>query len=454
MADRPLTVGRLTRRISDQLADFGPLLVQGELSQVKVSAAGHCYMTLKDPDAVLSVVMWRGVLAGQGRVPEEGTKVVVRGSLSVYGPRGQYQLQATRITAQGAGDLAARFEALKQALQREGLFDDERKQALPLLPAGLGIATAAGSAALADLLHGVAERFPSMPVYHAPCRVQGDGAAATIVAALHRLDRHPGVGVIVVGRGGGSLEDLWPFNEEAVVRAIVACRTPVVSAVGHESDTSLADLAADRRTKTPTAAIEACLPEEAALWEDLSESAGILHEAIARRLADERRRLAALATHRALSGPAFQLKLRRQRLDALATSLVERAGARVAAARSRLEDGTRHLRILDPRIRVQGLRQRLGHDARALRRAGDNRLRRVEDRFARLTATLDAYSPLGVIARGYSVVRTAEGQVVRKLAQAPRGTAIRARLEDGWLDAEVTGGEQRRLREASDLYKG
>jgi len=206
--ERPLSVSALTRRITLTLEDFGPLLVQGELSQVKVAPSGHLYATLKDQEAVISLVMWRSAVVRQSALPKEGEQVVVRGSLSVYGPRGQYQLTATRISPVGIGDLAARFAALKVKLEAEGLFAEERKRPLPLLPRAVGLATASGSAALADLLHSLRTRFPAMPIVVAPCIVQGAQAVPTIVAALRRLDAHPEVDVIIVGRSGSSIEDL------------------------------------------------------------------------------------------------------------------------------------------------------------------------------------------------------------------------------------------------------
>ena len=199
---RPLSVGALSQRIAGALGDLGMVLVQGELSQAKVHTSGHFYATLKDSEAIISVVMWRSTVVRNGPLPKEGSLVTVRGSVSVYAPRGQYQLTATRIAPLGVGDLAARFEALKARLLAEGLFAAERKRALPFLPRAVGLATASGSAALADLLHSIRARFPTMPVVHAPCVVQGPDAPAQIVAALARLAAHPQVDVIFCRRRG------------------------------------------------------------------------------------------------------------------------------------------------------------------------------------------------------------------------------------------------------------
>ncbi|MFM2055516.1 MAG: hypothetical protein RL456_3553, partial [Pseudomonadota bacterium] len=352
-------------------------------------------------------VMWRSTVARMGRIPAEGARVTVRGSIDVYPPRGGYQIIATRIAEAGQGDLAARLEALKARLAAEGLFDEGRKRRLPLLPRAVGLATASGSAALADMLHSIRARFPEMPVVVSPCLVQGRGAAASIAAALARLAAHRDVSVIVCGRGGGSLEDLWAFNEEAVVRAIAACPVPVVSAVGHETDWTLADLVADLRAKTPTAAGETVVPVRADLEAALAEGRQRLDQAIDGLLADTRARLAALAAHRALAGPAFQVQIRQQRLDEL-----------------------------------------LGR----LHAAGDRRMADAQARLGTAAARLDALSPLKVIGRGFSVIRTEQKKLVRRLADAPPGTQLEARVEDGWIYAEAVGVRPQRLGEPEDLY--
>lgn len=393
MEDRPLTVAMLTRRIAASLDGLNPVLVQGELSQAKVFSSGHWYATLKDSEAVVGLVMWRSTVVRHGPLPKEGERVVVKGRLEVYGQRGQYQIIATRIASAGQGDLAARFAALKERLAAEGLFAEERKRPLPLLPRAVGIATAAGSAALADIISSLRRRFPAMPIIHAPCLVQGEAAAASIVAALERLQRHPEVEVIICGRGGGSLEDLWAFNEESVVRAIAACARPVISAVGHETDVTLADFAADLRAKTPTEAGEVAVPVAEELRLMLAEGRRRLTAGIGQRIDASRQRLAGLLRHRALQTPQHQVELRRQRLD-------ERRAALDAVC--------------------------------------DRRLAECRSRLGAAAASLDALSPLAVLGRGFSVLRSG-GRVLRRCAEAPPGTAIEARLCDGWLDAKVAG---------------
>jgi exodeoxyribonuclease VII large subunit len=452
--DRALSVSALTRRISDAVAELGPVVVTGELTQARTVASGHFYATLKDPadGAVVSVVMWRSQVARMGRLPPEGSKVEVRGVIEVYPPRGGYQLIATRISLAGAGDLLAKLTALKERLAAEGLFDEERKRALPLLPRAVGLATASGSAALADLLDSIRRRFPGMHIVHAPCLVQGPGAAASIVAALDRLDRHPLVEVVICGRGGGSLEDLWAFNEEAVVRRLATMARPTISAVGHETDWTLADLAADVRAKTPTEAGELVVPVSAELHERFTDALERLDGAIDDLLDQARERLAGLVTHRALAQPGFQVAMRRQRLDELTERLETGVTRRGTLDRTRLEALAARLRGLAPATQLAARRERSGALAVALVKAGDDRLRRAEDRLARAAARLDALSPLAVIARGYSVVRGPGGVVARTLAEVPPGTLIEARLTDGWVAARVEGSRRQRLNEPSEEY--
>ncbi len=435
--DRPYTVSLLSKAIADRLADLGAVTVQGELSQVKVHTSGHLYATLKDGEAIISLVMWRSTVVRQGAMPKEGASVVVRGSISVYAPRGQYQLVATRIQPVGEGDLAARLEQLKAKLAAEGLFAEERKRPLPFLPRAVGLATAAGSAALADMLHSLRARFPRMHIVHAHCAVQGVDAPVQIVRAIARLAAHPQVDVIVAGRGGGSLEDLWAFNDERVVRAIATCPTPIVSAVGHETDTTLADHAADLRAKTPTAAAELVVPVEADLRAALTELREQLDAAADRLLTDARTRLAALDRHRALAGPDYQVLLRRQRLDELSLSLGAAAGDRLMDARRRHELIAQRLRAAMPVRRIDALAQALPEARRRLTRALDQRLRHGGERIAGLAARLDALSPLAVLARGYAIVRDARGAVVRRAAEVARGDTIDVKLGEGTLRARV-----------------
>jgi exodeoxyribonuclease VII large subunit len=287
----------------------------------------------------------------------------------------------------------------------------------------------------------------------APCIVQGAQAVPTIVAALRRLDAHPEVDVIIVGRGGGSIEDLWAFNEEAVVRAIAACETPVVSAVGHETDTTLADFVADVRAKTPTAAGELVVPVQAELVNAISEYRVHLDRAMDTLLSDTRERLHALAHHRALATPAHQVALRRQRLDELRQRLDEGVGGLLTERVGDLRLLRTRLDHASPTRRIDAAREALTQNSRHLAAALKHRLGQAQERFIGLAARLDALSPLAVIARGYSVVRDAHGRLVRRSDQVADGEVIEARMPDGWLRATVTGRRAQRLGEPEEPYR-
>ncbi len=440
--EKLLSVSSLNYRIRSAMEDFGTLLVQGELSGLKIAASGHLYATLKDRDEVISVVMWRSSVSRQKRLPKEGELVQARGSLSLYGPRGTYQLVCSRMTAVGEGDLAARFEALKEKLAADGLFEEERKKALPWLPAAVGIATASGSAALADIEDSLRHRFPSMSIIHEPCRVQGTEAVGEIVAAIQFLDEHPAVEVIICGRGGGSLEDLWAFNEEPVVRALAACETPIISAVGHEIDTTLADYAADMRAKTPTEAAHMAVPVLQDIHESLDEWENALHGGIEDLLDKTRQRLEALATHRALLTPVHQINMRQQKLADLEELMTVAMETTLTDLRHKAQGYTRSLRVSSPHKQIAHLREQFQHVSTELERASQKALTAKQDQCSGYAARLHDLSPLHTIARGYSSVVNAAGTQVLHLDDAPLGESIKARVTDGWLSATVTEHER------------
>lgn len=383
----PIPVSELTRTISDLLSGFGELSVLGEVTQFTNHRSGHWYFTLTEGGASLSAVMFRGNNARQRFQPQPGDRVVVRGRLDVYGPQGKYNLVAQAIERVGEGSERERFEALKRKLQDEGLFDPTRKRRLPPLPRAIGVATSPTGAALQDILKVLARRFPTMPVYIAPCRVQGAEAPAEIAAALRLLAAHGGCDVIIVGRGGGSAEDLAAFNDEAVVRAIAACPTPVVSAVGHEVDVSLADLAADLRAATPSHAAELVVPERDAL---------------------------------------------RGFVDTLEARLEQGVRRAVERRRERL----RRVSLRDPRRRIAEARLRNDELSDALHRAARRDLQRRGQRLAVAAGRLDALSPLAVLSRGYAVAMR-DGRAIRAADELSRGERLQLRLHQGVADVEV-----------------
>jgi exodeoxyribonuclease VII large subunit len=339
------TVSQITAAIGEALeAEFSDTTVEGEVSGFKAHGSGHWYFSLKDGQAVLNCAMFRNDNAKVRRAPRDGDKLACRGGIDVYAPRGSYSLIVRKLEATGEGDLLRKLAELRERLRAEGLFDSKRKRPLPTYPRAIGVATSPTGAAFADILRVVRGRFPGLTIYLAPCRVQGEGAAAEIVAALRLLQAHGRSDVIIVGRGGGSAEDLWCFNEEAVVRAVAASAIPTVSAVGHEVDTALTDFAADVRAATPSHAAELVTPEGAALEAWLFEHQARLRAAAAQRVRRGRERLAAVR----LQHPRQRVERGRMRCDELAERLAAAVERYASRRRDRLTAAARHLDALSP----------------------------------------------------------------------------------------------------------
>jgi len=391
MEDHVYTVSEIQSEIRDLLESGYPRIwIEAEISGHRRYPSGHHYLTLKDEHAQLSAVIWRSVADRLAIAPEDGLAVRARGTLTVYPPRGNYQIVLDRLEPVGAGALQARFEKLRRQLEAEGLFDPARKRALPAFPRRAAVVTSEAGAAVRDIIRVAGRRWPLLELVIVPVRVQGEGAKDEIAAALARADRL-GCDLIVVGRGGGSLEDLWAFNEEVVARAIFAARTPVVSAVGHEVDVTIADLVADVRAATPSAAAELITPDraEVAAWLD-----------------QRRSRMA-----RAFGGRVRELRLRLDRL----------AGARCFRRPDAIvRDGERRLDELSAR----------------LARAGRATVKEFQSRLAALGGRMEALSPLRVLARGYSVTFV-DGRVVRAAADVRRGDRIRTLLSEGEIESIV-----------------
>jgi exodeoxyribonuclease VII large subunit len=390
-----LTVGQLTALIQGTLeTQFQGVWVGGEVSEVRRPHSGHIYFTLKDSEAQISGVLWRSTAVRLRFRLEEGQQVVCHGDLDVYPPRGSYQLVVRQVEPQGQGALQLAFKQLQQRLAAEGLFDPRHKKPLPAFPRRVGFVTSPSGAAIHDFLQVAARRFAGVEIFVIPARVQGECAADEVVRGIELANRmRPPLDVLVVGRGGGSLEDLWCFNEEAVVRAIFASRVPVVSAVGHEIDVTLSDLVADVRALTPSEAAERVIPSA---------------EELTARLAQLQRRMSST-----LRGRVTSLKGR-----------VEQLG------RSRVLRNPRTL-IFDLSHRLDELEQQA---ARAIRR----RVALAGDRLKATAGCLESLSPLGVLARGYSVTaRVASGEIVRDAGEIEPGETIRTRLAAGELISRV-----------------
>ena len=378
------------------LLDNDPLLrnlaVRGELSNYKIYPSGHHYFTLKDPEGALRCVMFKGSALRLRFRPENGMKVVVTGRVSVFPRDGAYQLYAEEMIPEGAGDLAVAFEQLKARLYAEGLFDPARKKPLPEYPERIAIVTSPAGAAVHDMIRILRRRYPLAKVILLPVRVQGAEAPAEIAGAIRYADRWQIGDVIITGRGGGSLEDLWAFNDERVARAISACKIPVISAVGHEPDVTISDFVADVRASTPSHAAETAVPDQMELRRFLLSSQQRLTKSQEKRLAAERQRLTDFAAKRCLTEPmAF---------------------------------------IQDKRMELVHRQQRLGD-------LSQGQLIRKRQRFAAISAALDAMSPLKVLGRGYAVARDAEGRILKTYRDVSVGDTVTVTLGEGGFTSRV-----------------
>ena len=416
----PWSVSELSQRLKRMVeGEFGHVRLRGEISGFKRAASGHVYLALKDADAVIDAVMWRGSAAALPFSPQDGIEVVATGKLTTYPGRSKYQIVIERMELAGEGALMALFERLKAGLAAEGLFDAARKQPLPYMPRTIGVVTSPTGAVIRDILHRLEDRFPSHVLVW-PVKVQGDGAAAEVAAAIRGFDAIPAGGpvprpdLLIVARGGGSIEDLWAFNEEVVVRAIAACSIPLISAVGHETDTSLSDFAADLRAPTPTAAAEIAVPVLAEVAGNLA-SLGLRTERCARRYHERaRERLDALV--RVLPRRDALLGPQRQKLDDLSGRLDRGLERRVTRARGELDRAAGALRPAMLEHRLAAARQRLDGAARHL-------------------ALVHPRAPLE---RGYAWVEArATGKVVATAQAAQAAGAVRLQFRDGHVDARV-----------------
>lgn len=440
---RALTVSQLTDRIQGVLeTEFLDVWVEGEISNLKLAPSGHYYFSLKDERAQVAAVLFRNDARLVRFKPADGMKVLARGALRIYPQRGQYQVQVQVLEPLGKGSLQQAFEELKQKLEQEGLFDARRKRALPMLPRRIGVVTSPGGAVIRDILRVLRSRYANLEVLVYPALVQGDGAWFEIAQGIRVLNRLGGVDVIVLARGGGSLEDLWAFNEEGLARAIAASQLPVISAVGHETDFTIADFVADLRAATPSAAAERVVQAK----EELRARVRALDErreaALRLRLARVRARVEAAAAHRVFAAERGRLRILAQRADELArrgeTGLVrgvERGRAHARRLRERLEAFRLDRQLASQRERLERQRERL---LVLFRSQGERRRARL----GRLAASLDGLSPLSVLGRGYALVwQDARGRLVRDAAEVDAGDALRIRLHKGALRARVEAKE-------------
>jgi len=438
-----LTVAELTRAIRGTLETrFAAVWVQGEISNYKLHPSGHQYFTLKDQRAAISCVIFRNTLPPGGQPISDGAQVQVYGNVSVFEARGQYQLSVQILQTRGAGLLQAKFEALKRKLEAEGLFDPGRKRALPKFPKRIGIVTSPSGAAIRDMLNVLRRRAPNVRVLISPVRVQGIGAAAEIATALNELAAPNAawepVDIIVISRGGGSIEDLWEFNEEIVARAIFHSAIPVVSAVGHEIDFTIADFVADLRAPTPSAAAELIVADSTELGRRVTELASCLQKYLRNFLGQSQTRLRFLS-ERTLARELMQrMRDAQQQLDLNAESLRRRLKQFVVDARAALSTRVQSLKTYDPKRELTQRRNSLTDLHRRFAAQPPHLLQNARQRFQHIEGVLRVLGPEATLRRGFSITTDTEGNVIRTVAAVRPKARIRTRVADGEFGSEVT----------------
>lgn len=418
---------------------FGTLWLEAEISNFSRPSSGHWYFSLKDASAQVRCAMFRQRNILSTFTPKDGQKVLVRARIGLYEPRGEYQLLVDYMEDAGRGALQRQFEELRARLAAEGLFAGERKRPLPPLPARIGVVTSPTGAAVRDILHVLARRFPAIDVLIYPVPVQGINAAADIVAALELAGRRAECDVLILARGGGSLEDLWAFNDERLARAIVASPIPIVTGIGHEVDFTIADFAADVRAPTPSAAAEMVVPDAQEWLQSFARLGRRLGSALRRRVGELNERLRWLSGRAALVSPAARLGQQAQRLDELEQVLVREMRRRIATYAERLrwlagraEQASPATRLAQQALRLDACRERLG---RAWRQSWLDRSAGL----SQLSRMLNAVSPLATLERGYAIVSAEDGRILRNADDTEPGSIIEARLGVGRIRARVLG---------------
>lgn len=435
---RIYSVSELTARLQGLFEEsFSNVWVSGEISNVRKPASGHFYFTLKDGQSQLKAVCFRQNALYLKVKPQDGLEIVARGRLGIYEVRGEYQLYVEAIEPLGYGALQLAFEQLKRKLEAEGLFEPERKREIPRAPARVGIVTSPTGAAIADMIRVLERRAPGLHIRLFPAQVQGEGAAAEIARGLRWFSENEWADVVIVGRGGGSLEDLWAFNEEIVARTIAESAVPVVSAVGHQTDFTIADFVADKRAPTPSAAAEMVAAERSELIARVRELRDRALRAVRYRLSMAERRLLEAGVERPATLIRRRIQSYWQRNDELEQRLTSSAAARVRRLERRLREAQHQLSELDLRVRLVREHNRESDLARRLVAAERGRLEKTHARLTLLTRRLQALSPTAILERGYAIVSDTAGRIVRESQAVAAGDALAVRLHRGRLAVDV-----------------
>ncbi len=433
-----LTVSELTGLLRTSIEEqFSDVYLEGELSNLRAPGSGHVYCTLKDKTSQIRAVLFRSSAVRLRFALQEGMQVIVRGRLTVYEPRGEYQIVLDTVEPKGIGALQIAFEQLKERLTAEGLFDQGRKKSIPAFPRTVGVVTSLTGAAIRDILVVLRRRWPTLHIVIAPVQVQGERAGQQIAEALNALNELSFVDVIIVGRGGGSLEDLWSFNEEIVVRAIAASHVPVVSAVGHEVDVTLADFAADLRAPTPSAAAEAVVPVLAEIVERLRELTTRTGQVMFRHCAFERQRLDAAI--RGVTDVRFRLQDAAQRTDDMVDRVRELLQRLLTSGRERVHEAQRDLSGLNPVLVIKQGLATIPQLSKRLEGQMEVVLTQHRHRIHATLAQLNILSPLAILERGYSILQTIPaGQILHRASDVEVGQELEAQLASGRLSCTVT----------------
>ncbi|MGB8664302.1 exodeoxyribonuclease VII large subunit [Serratia inhibens] len=432
------TVSRLNQTVRQLLEmEMGQIWLSAEISNFSQPASGHWYFTLKDDRAQVRCAMFRNSNRRTTFRPQNGQQVLVRASITLYEPRGDYQLIAESMQPAGDGLLQQQFDQLKQRLSAEGLFDQQFKQPLPSPAKRVGVITSASGAALHDVLQVLQRRDPSLPIVIYPTSVQGAEAPLQIVRAIETANRRDECDVLIVGRGGGSLEDLWSFNDERVARAIFASRIPIVSAVGHETDVTIADFVADLRAPTPSAAAELVSRNQLELLRQLQSQQQRMEMAMDYYLAQRQQQFTRINHRLQQQHPHLRLARQQTLLFKLQRRLEDGMQNQLRLSSRRSDRVQQRLAQVQPQARIHRYQQRVQQQEYRLQQALERRLNAYRQRFGVACSQLEAVSPLATLARGYSVTQTPRGELLKTTKQAQVGELLKTRLQDGWVESEV-----------------
>jgi exodeoxyribonuclease VII large subunit len=442
--EQVFSVSELTRRIRSLLeSNFPHVWVEGEICDLRTPSSGHVYFTIKDANAQLAIVLFRNVAGKLNFKLKDGLQVIVSGDISVYEKSGQYQLVARQLLPKGLGALQLAFEELKQRLAKEGLFDRARKKPIPTLPQRIGLVTSPTGAAIRDFLNIIGRRFPNVHIIIRPVRVQGEGAAQEIAGAIDLFNRLHAAGtlrldVLIVTRGGGSLEDLWAFNEEVVARALARSQIPTISAVGHEIDFTIADFVADLRAPTPSAAAELVVKAKDEFCRHLLQCQAQLQKDLRLRVGQARQRLSNSASSYVFRRPVEVIRQYQQQVDHYGHRVRGATDMALEAGYARLETAREKFKLLSPQAQVSRAKRQLLSDQQRFQSAWSHVWQEMQHRLAEAGAKLELLSPNSTLQRGYSITRTADGAIVRSFKDVKTGDQVTTIVLDGAFGSVVS----------------